>query len=202
MKPFLCLFLAFIPFLCTAQRAKKLKKKEIALIEAGLPTDTLRVLKITNKEDSVFLRKKCRDVKFDKNEGNLIYFSKRLKATMIHPVNMGVGIAAPQVGLQRNIICVQRFDKEDTPLGIYLNPKIISCSDSTQIGKEGCLSIPNKTGMVERSKTITLEYLDLEGKKHIEIISGFTAVIFQHEIDHLRGILFTDHLQTHGIKQD
>ncbi|MGB0392202.1 MAG: peptide deformylase [Salibacteraceae bacterium] len=198
-KYILCLII-FLPVFAVAKNAKKLKKKEKALIESGNPNDTLRVLLITHRTDSLFLRKECKDVNLDKDLSSLIYFSKRLKATMVHPKNMGVGIAAPQVGLGRNIICVQRFDKEDTPNEIYLNPQIISCSDSTQTGPEGCLSIPNEKGEVIRHQTITIDYFDLDGKKHIEVIEGFTAVIFQHEIDHLRGILFTDHVKGHGLK--
>jgi len=109
---------------------------------------------------------------------------------------MGVGIAAPQVGLQRQIILVQRFDKANEPFEIYINPIIKSCSDEQKLGKEGCLSIPNYTAEVFRPIKIMLEYVDLDGKKHIEEISGFTSVIFQHEIDHLNGILFTDHLRS------
>lgn len=201
MNKYLFLIFILFPVFAFSQNAKKLKKKERTLIESGNPNDTLRVLLITNKSDSLFLRKECKDVNFDKDMGSLIYFSKRLKATMVHPKNMGVGIAAPQVGLKRNIICVQRFDKENTPKEIYLNPKIISCSDSTQTGTEGCLSIPNEKGEVVRHQSITLDYLDLDGKKHIEKIEGFTAVIFQHEIDHLRGILFIDHVKEHNLQK-
>lgn len=190
-----------IPVLAFAQKPKKLKKKEKSLIEARNPLDTLRVLLITNSEDSVFLRKTSKDISLEKNEGEIRYFFKRLVATMTHPKNAGVGIAAPQVGLHRNIICIQRFDKENTPYEIFINPVIIKCSDSTQIGTEGCLSIPDKKGDVKRAAHIVVEYLDLEGKKHIEEVTGFTAVIFQHEIDHLRGILFIDHLKKHELKE-
>lgn len=189
-----------IPIAGVGQRVKKLKKKEVALIESGSPVDTLRVLLITNSKDSVFLRKTCKDINFDKNEGEVRYFAKRLVSTMTYPKHMGVGIAAPQVGLGRNIICVQRFDKENTPNEVFVNPVIISCSDSTQVGTEGCLSIPDLKGEVKRSGKITIEYFDLDGRKHIEDVEGFTAVIFQHEIDHLRGILFIDHLTEHGLK--
>jgi peptide deformylase len=188
------------PALIFGQRGRKLKKKEITLIESGMPTDTLRVLKITNKKDSMLLRKQCKNVSIEKNSGELRYFARRLAKTMTHPKNMGVGIAAPQVGLLRNIICVQRFDKENTPVETYFNPRIKSCSDSTQVGKEGCLSIPDKTGLVKRYSSITIEYIDLDGKLHLEKISGFTAVIFQHEIDHLNGILFLDHINEHDLK--
>jgi peptide deformylase len=189
-----------LPLSVAGQRAKKMKKKEKTLIESGAPNDTLRILLITDSKDSLFLRRTCKDVNFYKNEGEVRYFAKRLIATMVHPKNMGVGIAAPQVGLRRNIICVQRFDKEGTPNEIFVNPIIVSCSDSTQMGTEGCLSIPKKKGDVKRAAHITLEYMDLDGRKHLEEVEGFTAVIFQHEIDHLRGILFIDHLAEHGLK--
>ena len=192
--------LLLLPGIIWAQKAKKLKRKEKALIEAGNSNDTMRVLVITNSKDSLFLRKQAKDVNFEKDEELIRYFSRRMSYTMTHPSHMGVGIAAPQVGLSRNIICVQRFSKEDTPVEVYINPKIISCSDSTQVGQEGCLSIPNQKGEVKRYSSIEVEYLDLDGKKHIEQVTGFDAVIFQHEIDHLRGILFIDHLKDHQLE--
>ncbi|MDA7730339.1 peptide deformylase [Salibacteraceae bacterium] len=190
-------FLIF--FFCVnsfGQKAKKLKRKELKLIEEKLPYEPFEVLTIENKKDSIFLRKQSKKVNLDKNKNEAIYFSKRLLKTVQDPKNMGVGIAAPQVGLQRQIILVQRFDKANEPFEIYINPIIKSCSDEQKLGKEGCLSIPNYTAEVFRPIKIVVEYVDLDGKKHIEEISGFTSVIFQHEIDHLNGILFTDHLQS------
>ena len=193
-------FLAFlIFFFCVnsfGQKAKKLKRKELKLIEEKLPYEPFEVLTIENKKDSIFLRKQSKKVNLDKNKNEAIYFSKRLLKTVQDPKNMGVGIAAPQVGLQRQIILVQRFDKANEPFEIYINPIIKSCSDEQKLGKEGCLSIPNYTAEVFRPIKIVVEYVDVDGKKHIEEISGFTSVIFQHEIDHLNGILFTDHLQS------
>ena len=192
-------FLAFLIFFCInsfGQKAKKLKRKELKLIEEKLPYEPFEVLTIENKKDSVFLRKQSKKVNLDKNKNEAIYFSKRLLKTVQDPKNMGVGIAAPQVGVQRQIILVQRFDKANEPFEIYINPIIKSCSDEQKLGKEGCLSIPNYTAEVFRPIKIVVEYVDLDGKKHIEEISGFTSVIFQHEIDHLNGILFTDHLQS------
>jgi peptide deformylase len=190
-------FLIF--FFCVnsfGQKAKKLKRKELKLIEEKLPYEPFEVLTIENKKDSIFLRKQSKKVNLDKNKNEAIYFSKRLLKTVQDPKNMGVGIAAPQVGLQRQIILVQRFDKANEPFEIYINPIIKSCSDEQKLGKEGCLSIPNYTAEVFRPIKIVVEYVDVDGKKHIEEISGFTSVIFQHEIDHLNGILFTDHLQS------
>ncbi len=179
-----------------AQRVKKLKRKELQFIENGLPNEPMRVWTINNKKDSIFLRKPAKKVHLDKNGTDIVYFSKRLLKTVQDPKQMGVGIAAPQVGLRRQVIAVQRFDKENEPFEIYINPRITSCSEETKKGKEGCLSIPNYTAEVFRPISITIEYLDLDGKKHIEEVSGFTSVIFQHEIDHLNGILFIDHLKS------
>lgn len=176
------------------QKANKFKNKEIALIEQKLPNQPFRILTIDNEKDSVFLRKKARKVNLEKNTGQVNYFVKRLLVTVKDSSNMGVGIAAPQVGLKRQIIAVQRFDKPDNPFEIFINPQIVSCSDEKKIGKEGCLSIPNFSADIFRPIEITIEYLDLEGRKHLEQVSGFTSVIFQHEIDHLNGILFIDHL--------
>ncbi|MCB0480286.1 MAG: peptide deformylase [Flavobacteriales bacterium] len=189
------LLLLCMPSWAQGQRLKKFKKKEIRLIESAAPNERLRVLTINDKKDSLLLRKPCKKVNLEKDKETVIYFSKRLKATVTDPKNMGVGIAAPQVGLLRRLIYVQRFDKENFPLEFYINPRIIEYSDSLQLGKEGCLSIPDKSAEVFRAQFIKIEYVDMDGKKHIEEISGFTSVIFQHEIDHLDGILYLDHLK-------
>lgn len=186
--------LVILSLAAQAQQPKKFKKKERKLIEAEAPNVPFRILTIENEEDSVFLRKECRNVNLEKDKELITYFKKRFLVTVLDPKNMGVGIAAPQVGLQRRMLLVQRFDKEDKPMELYLNPSIVEYSDSTQFGPEGCLSIPNRTENVFRAQEIKIKYLDEEGKQHIEEVSGFTSVIFQHEIDHLNGILYIDHL--------
>jgi peptide deformylase len=87
-----------------------------------------------------------------------------------------------------------RFDKPGEPFEVYLNPKITWRSKLMRKGAEGCLSIPDIRGDVLRNYTIQITYQDKEGKHHEEMVEGFTAVIFQHEIDHLNGILFTHRL--------
>lgn len=104
----------------------------------------------------------------------------------------GVGIAAPQVGINRKVIWVQRFDKQGEPLEYFINPVITWKSELQNLGPEGDLSIPEFRGQFYRSKVIQLQYVDLKGQKFTEIVEGFTAVIFQHEIDHLFGILISD----------
>lgn len=156
----------------------------------------MRVYKINNKNDSLLLRMKSHDVKPNLKDPVLQNFVKRLYATVRDSMSMGVGIAAPQVGILKNIIWVQRFDKENFPFEVYLNPKIRSYSDKKQTVKEGCLSIPDRTEILNsRSFSITIEYDTLKDEHKSETITGFTSVIFQHEIDHLNGILYLDHLQ-------
>jgi peptide deformylase len=113
-------------------------------------------------------------------------------ATMTDTLNPGAGIAAPQVGIGVKMIWAQRFDKPAEPFEVFYNPVITEYSDSINSGNEGCLSVPGYCGKVDRSQNITLIYLDSLGDKKTENISGFTAVILQHEVDHLNGILYYD----------
>src|SRR5690606_22964027 len=104
-------------------------------------------------------------------------------------------IAAPQVGINKNLIWVQRFDKTGEPFEFFINPKIIWRSKLTRLGTEGCLSITDRREEVQRNYAIRLQYWDKNGNIIEENIEGFTAVIFQHEVDHLYGILYPDRLE-------
>lgn len=113
----------------------------------------------------------------------------------------GVGLAAPQIGISERIIAVQEKDR----IGVYANPEILKRSPAQQIGEEGCLSVPGVFGMVERSKRITVRAVDRHGRKVEMDLSGFPAVVFQHEVDHLDGVLFIDKAKEytqggHGVK--
>ena len=169
---------------------------ELALIQQGGSATPMRVLKINNTVDSLLLRTVCQEVVPDSTDQNLALFIDRLFTTVRDSMSMGVGIAAPQVGILKQIIWVQRFDKEGFPFEVYLNPKIINYSAEKQDCKEGCLSIPDRSDTTKtRSESITITYDRPDQSQAEEVIEGFTAVIFQHEIDHLHGILYLDHLE-------
>lgn len=102
----------------------------------------------------------------------------------------GVGLAAPQIGIQKRVIVLDPHDGE-TELIEFINPEIVH-ADGEQLGPEGCLSIPGLNGDVNRKLNITVKGWDRDGKEVIVEASGYLARIFQHEIDHLNGILFTD----------
>ncbi|WP_147678196.1 peptide deformylase [Algibacter pacificus] len=170
--------------------------KELSLINASDSLTPMRIYKITNQTDSLLLRSKSTFIKPDPKNSILKTFINRLYNTVRDSISMGVGIAAPQVGILKNIIWVQRFDKENLPFEVYLNPKITNYSQKKQSVKEGCLSIPNRSDMLNsRSFFIDIEYDTMNAEHKSETISNFTAVIFQHEIDHLNGILYLDHLK-------
>lgn len=166
------------------------------LILKGKASDPMRVFLITNYEDSLLLRQNCDPVTFDDKDKTLRHFIQRLHRTVTDSMSLGVGIAAPQVGILKRIIWVKRFDKPGFPFEVYLNPEILQYSTKKQPCPEGCLSIPNRRGTTtNRAYAILLQSLDQHGEQHIEMVEDFTAVIFQHEIDHLNGILFIDHLK-------
>jgi len=105
----------------------------------------------------------------------------------------GVGLAANQVGSPRRVAVVDVGEDNPPPL-VLINPRIVQASDATETVEEGCLSIPDMYGEVERPLAVTLEALDRDGRPYRVDIAGFKARAVQHEIDHLDGVLFLDHL--------
>jgi peptide deformylase len=129
---------------------------------------------------------------------DLIVFCHKLVVLMYQ--NKGVGLAAPQVGENIRVIATSQRDKKKTKdkfLGetIMINPRIVEKSKETILREEACISLPNCLGMVRRHNAITVEFLDITGKKQSKKYKEFNAVIIQHEIDHLDGVLFMDKIE-------
>jgi peptide deformylase len=150
-------------------------------------------LYVDNPEHDRLLRSKSRKVL--KVTPQLVALAHDMLETM-HEAN-GVGLAASQVGvLQRFFVAELPEDEEDELSGrpfILFNPEIVK-SRGQQAGMEGCLSIPGWIGEVARADQVTVEGLDERGKPVRYKVEGYLARVFQHEIDHLDGILFTDKL--------
>ncbi len=109
----------------------------------------------------------------------------------------GIGLAAPQVGVTKRLIvldCVKDEDTAPQPL-IMFNPEIIGKSDETNVYEEGCLSIPEQFAEVTRPKEVAVRWLDMDGNVQERDFDGLWATCVQHEVDHLNGILFIDHLK-------
>jgi peptide deformylase len=156
----------------------------------------MRVLTIDDTADSLFLRTPTKELS-PKQIRSAQYKSlaERMIATVTSPEQDGVGIAGPQVGIGRRIVAVQRFDKPGEPFEVYPNIRITARRGEPEPGPEGCLSVPNRRGEVLRWQDIDISYVSpATGKDTSETVQGFTAVIFQHETDHLDGVLYIDKL--------
>lgn len=104
----------------------------------------------------------------------------------------GIGLAATQVDVHKQVVVIDTSE-EKNDLRVFVNPRLESWAGS-QTGEEGCLSVPGIYDKVERAERVTVHYLDLEGKAQSLTADGLLAVCIQHEIDHLKGMVFVDHL--------
>ncbi|MEO3997650.1 peptide deformylase [Mesorhizobium sp. CAU 1732] len=113
----------------------------------------------------------------------------------------GIGLAAIQVGTPLRMVVID-LSKEDEPKApqIFINPQIVAQGDAPSVYEEGCLSIPDYYAEVERPDTVTVKYLDRDGKERVLDADGLMATCLQHEIDHLNGVLFIDHISK--LKRD
>lgn len=221
MKRFAAIALSAVCILSCARAVGSgdFTREELALIEGA--DSIMRVLTIDNPCDLEVLRTTSCDLSAEALASEEYErLCSLMVATVTHPSQDGVGIAGPQVGINRRVVAVQRFDKEGEPFEVYPNIRIAWASDSLAAGYEGCLSVPDRREEVMRSTEIVIEYSilrafgdamvrcdtaeeggyadktsDLPGIATVrETVSGFTAVIFQHEIDHLDGVLYIDRL--------
>ena len=156
----------------------------------------MRVLTIEDGADSLFLRTPCRELSVKEiRSAEYATLAERMLATVTSPEQDGVGIAGPQVGIGRRVVAVQRFDKEGEPFEVYPNIRVTAKRGSPEPGPEGCLSVPGRRGDVLRWQDIDIAYTSPKTCRDTsETVKGFTAVIFQHETDHLDGVLYIDKL--------
>ena len=115
-----------------------------------------------------------------------------------------VAIAAPQIGVSKRMFIIEDQSKEADrlPTVIAINPRFVKVSKKTHVVGEGCLSIPDRYGLVRRSTNVTLEATDEKGVRYTRGAGGLLAQIMQHETDHLDGILFIDRAEKVWTKDD
>lgn len=113
----------------------------------------------------------------------------------------GIGLAAIQIGEPVRMLVID-LAKEDEPKApqVFINPQIVATGDEASVYEEGCLSIPDYYAEVERPATLTVSYVDRDGKEQTVEADGLLATCLQHEIDHLNGVLFIDHISK--LKRD
>lgn len=145
-------------------------------------------LPITSGRDNKILRTKSAPVK--KVTKKILKLLKDMEETMF--LEDGVGVAAPQVGVNLHMALMLLDGKKVTTI---INPKIIGHSEKTDIEQEGCLSLREVWGKVERFKEVTLQFMNAKGEEVTMKLKGFNARIAQHETDHLNGVLFVDRVK-------
>lgn len=189
MKIILCFSLLLTIWSSKAQSFTQLERE---IILSNDTSSKLPLIPLSTSQGEKALRAISKDIAF--NDPLLPILKNRMLKSVIDSTRRGVGIAAPQVGINRNLIWVQRFDKPGFPFEFFINPKIVWRSQLLRKGPEGDLSFEGR-GDVVRNYTIMISYTDINGQQHMELLEDFTAVIFQHETDHLVGTLFTDRIK-------
>jgi len=190
----LFIFMILLSGIFASCNTAKFSLNERKLIRKKYTEKIMPLMLVSNNADSVILYTKSIKFPVNSEDKKLRKLTDLMYHTCIDSTNPGVGIAAPQVGVNKRIIWVQRFDKKEKPFEVYFNIEIKEYSTSKSDGWEGCLSVPGYRGIVRRSDTIVINYDTFDKKNITETVSGFTAVIFQHETDHLNGILYTDRI--------
>ncbi len=150
MKNYFTLLFAFIIMMATAcSESLTFTQGEINIITQESPSKILPLYIIDNPHDTLVLRAIAKD--FNKTDVASAYYQQlkeRMLATVQDTTNPGVGLAAPQLGISKRLIVVQRFDRKGEPLRFYLNAKIEKYSEECELGPEGCLSVPGKSAEV------------------------------------------------------
>ncbi len=128
-----------------------------------------------------------------KIERKLVKFIEDMKLTMDH--EKGIGLAAPQVGVnERVVVCKFNHDTPHELIIPMVNPVIAHTSQEMVLSEEGCLSLPGKYDSIARHASLTVKYLDAKGRENVLKLEGLNARIVQHEVDHIDGHLYIDHL--------
>lgn len=187
------LFLLFCVSSC--HRAVIFTEHERVIIEAD-SSKIMRIYTVSNPSDTTVLRARSGELSTEEiSSAHYRLLSYKMIRTVSDSAVDGVGIAGPQVGINRRIIAVQRFDKPGAPFEVFPNIYIKEYSKDTTFAEEGCLSVPDQSARVVRSRWVVISYTDPGTMTRMEdTISGFTSIIFQHETDHLDGILYTDRI--------
>lgn len=149
------------------------------------------MLKIELTENNPVLRQRCQEVKeIDKN---LLALIKKMQETLAQCEN-GIGLAAPQVGRNLRLFVISPELAQDGKI-VFINPAITQISRKTLIEEEGCLSLPGEWQELTRAEKVTVKAMDEAGNKFKLRAKGLLARLMQHEVDHLNGVLFVDHLK-------
>jgi peptide deformylase len=161
----------------------------VVLLVSGCATNKIRKLDIVTYPNPI-LSRVCENVSVDDDEA--VHILNEM-AQKVCGDEKCVGLAAPQVGVPKNIVFIDTKEAHSKPYRM-INPKIIYHSRNMVTSPEGCMSLPGVGAKVQRYSSVIVEYLDDSFKRHWLRAEGFLAFCCQHEIDHLRGKMYIDHL--------
>ncbi len=188
------------------QKPQPFSQNELDSIYFKDANTAFRILQIYTQPDSIILRTPSIEMSLC-DTASLRYLMNRMMKTV---KGVGVGVAAPQVGFNRRAACVQRYDKlpaNNPPFEFYINPRITAYSDTVVLSSDGCLSVPtggiypHVVSATYRAIWVVVEYYLLDGTyKQEKITDQYTAHIFQHELDHLDGIMYFDRAGQKNMK--
>ena len=161
-----------------------------------------KVIRVREVGDPI-LNQKCEEIDCKNIDEKVLDIIDDLIETL--QFGTGLGIAAPQIGVNKRIIVVgakkenaKYNDAEDIPITPMINPSWRNLTEETDIQYEGCMSIPKLRGKVKRYKEIELTYFNEKGEKVVKQVSNFFARLIQHECDHLDGIVFLERVKEHN----
>ncbi len=141
------------------------------------------------------VRLKYKSVEVKKIDKELLKLIDDMYETLYETGN-GIGLAAPQVNVRKRVVVIDIKENEKSNKLTMINPKILKKSKEQSIHEEGCLSIPEYYAEVKRSKFIEYEFTNTKGEKTKSNADGLLSICIQHELDHLNGVLFIDHISS------
>ena len=151
----------------------------------------MALLQMERGKENKILRTVSKPIK--KIDRKLLKFIEDMKVTMAY--EKGVGLAAPQVGVnERVVVCIFNYDTPHEVIIPMINPEITKRSSEMALNEEGCLSLPGRYDAIARHEALTVKYLDVKGRENVLKLNGLNARIVQHEVDHIDGKLYIDHL--------
>lgn len=193
MKRLFSLLLTISVLFSCVSNNHKFSESDLSIIHNN-PDSLLKIYTVDNPDELKVLKSPSYNLtKRELHSDNFKLLAERMVRTVSDTAVGGIGLAAPQVGINKAVVVVKRVDKEGEPFEVYPNISIVETFEEITVSQEGCLSIPGKRGYVDRHTAIVIEYYNINGKKIVrDTINSYAAVIFQHEVDHLDGILYTD----------
>lgn len=190
---FKLLTLAAVVLAASCSGGADFTQQEIELINAN-PDGLMHIYKADNEQELQVLKSPSQMLsKKAINSDDYKKLEERMKSILADSDHNGIGLSAPQLGINKAVVAIRRQDLDGQPVIVYPNITIDEYSEDIYVADEGCLSVPGKSGNVDRSMVVVVKYFNTQEQKMVkDTIKSYASIVFQHEIDHLYGILYTD----------